>query len=107
MKCSWKEQEKKVFKRLNEKVVCSDGFTMSVQAGETPYCTPRETDAESYTEVEVGFPNREESMLAQYAEDPNDLTGTVYAWVPRQTVVNVIAKHGGMYRVSCLLAFPC
>ena len=95
-----------MFKRLNEKVVCSDGFTMSVQAGKTQYCTPRENDAESYTEVEVGFPNREEPMLTQYAEDPSNLTGTGYAWVPRQTVVNVIAKHGGMLSGELPAGFP-
>ena len=95
-----------MFKKLNEKVVCADGFTMSVQAGATQYCSPRENGAESYTEVEVGFPNREESLLKQYAEDPNDLTGTVYGWVPRQTVVNVIAKHGGMLSGELPAGFP-
>ena len=82
-------------KQLNRSVVCADGFRMSVQANGTAYCEPRD-DAGPYTEVEIGFPNREEPMLKQWAEDPTDPTGTVYAWVPRQVVLNVIAKHGGM-----------
>ena len=82
-------------KKLNSSVVCADGFRMSVQANSTAYCDPRD-NAGPYTEVEVGFPNREEPMLKQWAEDPTDPTGTVYAWVPRQVVLSVIAKHGGM-----------
>ena len=39
-----------------EEVVCADGFSMSVQASETHYCSPREDGAEKYTAVEVGYP---------------------------------------------------
>ena len=80
---------------LNKSVVCADGFRMSVQANGTAYCDPRD-DVGPYTEVEVGFPNRDEPMLRQWAEDPSNPTETVYAWVPRQVDLNVIAKHGGM-----------
>jgi len=82
-------------KKLNSSIVCADGFRMSVQANQTAYCQPRD-DLGPYTEAEVGFPSRAESLLMQWAEDPQDPTGTVYAYVPRQVVLNVIAKHGGM-----------
>ena len=82
--------------KLNEKVVCADGFTMSVQAHAGAYCLPRMTGAPVYREVEVGFPNMEEPMLLEWAEEPKRPTDTVYAWVPVQVVTNVIAKHGGM-----------
>jgi len=82
--------------KLNEKVVCADGFTMSVQAHAGAYCLPRMTGAPVYREVEVGFPNMEEPMLLEWAEEPQRPTDTVYAWVPVQVVTNVIAKHGGM-----------
>ena len=82
--------------KLNEKVVCADGFTMSVQADAGAYCLPRMTGAPVYREVEVGFPNMEEPMLLEWAEEPQRPTDTVYAWVPVQVVTNVIAKHGGM-----------
>ena len=80
---------------LNKSVVCADGFRMSVQASRTAYCAPRD-DEGPYTAVEVGFPHREAPMLKQWAEDPQRPPETVYAWVPRQVVLNVIAKHGGM-----------
>ena len=82
--------------KMNKKVVCKDGFTMSVQAGETQYCHPRETGADKYTEVEIGFPNRPEDLLLEYAENGNRPTETVYAYVPASLVTLVIAKHGGM-----------
>tara|TARA_Y100001938_G_scaffold79554_1_gene109943 strand:- start:884 stop:1225 length:342 start_codon:yes stop_codon:yes gene_type:complete len=77
-------------------VVCADGFTMSVQAHESAYCSPRRDYADPYTSVEVGFPSNAEPLLVEYAEDPESPTMTVYAWVPVQVVTNVIAKHGGM-----------
>ena len=83
-------------RKMYQCVTCADGFSMSVQANGTAYCSPRENSASKYTEVEVGFPTQEEPLLMEYCEDPNDPTGTVYAWVPSQVVTNVIAKHGGI-----------
>jgi len=82
--------------KLNEKVVCADGFTMSVQAHAGAYCIPKMTGAPVYREVEVGYPNRREILLIPYAEDADALTETVYGWVPVQVVTDVLAKHGGM-----------
>ena len=82
--------------KLNELVECADGFTMSVQAHEGAYCSPRMDNAEKYTAVEVGFPSREEPLLLDFAEDSDRPTKTVYGWVPAKVIVNVIAKHGGM-----------
>ena len=82
--------------KMNKNVVCKDGFTMSVQAGETQYCHPRETGADKYTEVEIGFPNRPEDLLLEYAENGDRPTETVYAYVPASLVTLVIAKNGGM-----------
>ena len=79
-----------------ERIVCVDGFSMSVQASRFNYCEPRIDDAHKYTEVEVGFPSNYESLLASYAEDKEDYTGTVYGYVPAQVVVDVCAKHGGV-----------
>ena len=82
--------------KMNKNVVCKDGFTMSVQAGETQYCHPREAGADRYTEVEIGFPNRPEDLLLEYAENGDRPTETVYPYVPAPLVTLVIAKHGGM-----------
>ena len=82
--------------KMNKNVVCKDGFTMSVQAGETQYCHPREAGADRYTEVEIGFPNRPEDLLLEFAEDSDRPTETGYPYVPAPLVTLVIAKHGGM-----------
>ena len=81
---------------LNEKIVCSDGFTMSVQANEYAYCEPRYTGAYQYETVEIGYPSQREELLMEYAERPTEPTDTVYAYVPAALVYAVIVKHGGM-----------
>ena len=81
---------------MNKRVVCSDGFAMSVQARAASYCSPRRDDAERYESVEIGYPNRLETLLLHYAEDPENPEGTVYGWVPVSLVTLIIAKHGGM-----------
>ncbi len=78
------------------RVVCASGFSMSVQAHDGAYCSPRANNAPQYNEVEVGFPSAEEPLLMEWCDDPNDPTGTVYGYVPAQVVTNVIAKHGGI-----------
>jgi len=82
--------------KLNEKIVCADGFEMSVQAHDGAYCEPRANKAERYSAVEVGYPSQVEILLLEFAEDKEMPTETVYGWVPAQTVSLVIAKHGGI-----------
>ena len=83
-------------RKLNEAVVCADGFKMSVQANNSAYCEPRAAGQEKYNLVEVGFPSEKESLLMPWAESPEDPTGTVYGYVPVDIVSNVIVKHGGL-----------
>ena len=77
------------------KVICNDGFEMSVQAGQSLYSEPRDV-ADSYEEAEVGFPSTEEQLLTSYAEDRENLCGTVYGYVPCSIIDEVIEKHGGI-----------
>ena len=79
-----------------EKIICADGFEMSVQASETHYCTPRENHAERYEAVEVGYPMPVEDLLMPYCEDPDKPCETVYGYVPVATVSIILAKHGGV-----------
>ena len=76
-------------------VQCSDGFIMSVQASKSNYCSPR-ADAGPYLDAEVGFPSSYDFYLHEYAEDPNDPTGTVYPHVPAHVIRMCIDAHGGM-----------
>lgn len=84
-----------MIKSYNEKVVCADGFSMSVQAREQSYCSPRD-DFGPYTEVEVGHPSKWDLFLQPYAEDPERPTETIYGWVPYFVVQLCIDSHGGM-----------
>jgi len=82
--------------KLNAPIVCKDGFTMSVQAHEGAYCSPRIDNAERYNEVEVGYPSKAEPLLIDWAENQNAPTGTVYGYVPVARISLVCAKHGGI-----------
>lgn len=77
------------------RVVCKDGFSMSVQASKYHYCTPRDNFG-PYTSFEVGFPTQQEELLLEYAEDRRNPTDTVYGYVPTDVVEAVVAKHGGV-----------
>lgn len=85
--------------RTRPRVRCQDGFEMSVQAGVMLYSIPRLNLSDGdYTACEIGFPNREEELIKQYAEDPKNLTETVYGYVPVKLIDEVIKKHGGFAR---------
>ena len=84
-----------MIKKKNERVVCADGFTMSVQADDFTYCLPR-NDKGPYTAVEIGFPSEYEELIIDWAEDKASPTDTVYGYVPAHIVSLVLAKHGGM-----------
>ena len=86
----------------NPNVICKDGFTMSVQCGQSLYSSPRDV-AKRYREVEIGFPSVPEPLIAEYAEDweiegddDPKLCETVYGYVPVKLVNKVIKKHGGI-----------
>lgn len=77
-------------------IVCADGTTLSVQAGEHMYCTPRDNKG-PYSSVEVGYPSAAPPEIwQQYAEEPDRPTDTVYAYVPIELVSFFIARHGGI-----------
>ena len=76
-------------------VVCNDGFKMSVQVGQSLYSDPKD-DVDHYEEAEVGYPSKEEHLLARYAEDGENLCNTVYGYVPCSIIDRVIEKHGGI-----------
>ena len=77
------------------RVICADGFTVSVQAGRGMYSTPRE-DADRYDAVELGYPSEADEQLMPYAETPERPTDTVYGYVPVELVDSVMEKHGGI-----------
>ena len=85
-------------------IVCSDGFTMSVQVGFSLYSTPKKV-AKRYSAVEIGFPSEREPLIEEYVElgifdtaqgKGVDYTDTVYPYVPVKIVNKVLKKHGGI-----------
>ena len=85
-------------KDLAPKMKLADGTTLSVQASETHYCSPRFHSVIEYTKVEVGYPSREIPEIMEFGEFYNDPppTSTVYAYVPVDILNAVIEKAGGI-----------
>ena len=79
-------------------IKCADGFTMSVQAGNSMnYSSPRKGPG-PFTAVEVGFPNAREELLMPYIDgdaETTEPTDTVYGFVPARGILEVVTKHGG------------
>lgn len=94
--------------KVRRRVVCADGFSLSVQASDFAYCDPRVDDADTYETVEVGYPSEKEPLLMEYIEVkhietkkgshrfPPPPTKQVYPYVPSRLVRAVIELHGGM-----------
>lgn len=84
-----------------KRIVCKDGYSFSCQVNEYAYCNPRKSGAFPYSSVELGFPSEKDTIINSYAEDSKaekDEEGyvdTVYGYVPVQTVIKLIKKHGG------------
>jgi hypothetical protein len=49
------------------RIVCKNGFNLSVQASRSHYCSPK-SDTGSYTHVEVGYPSFEVPELGPYSD---------------------------------------
>ena len=100
-------------RKFFERVVCADGFTVSVQASNFNYCSPRD-DNGPWSSVECGFPSSKDPVLEKWAEDPraevceeSGLVQTVYGWVPSQVILRVIESHGGMVEGELPDMIPC
>lgn len=79
---------------LAKRIVCADGFSLSVQATHGAYCSPRVNIGPWY-QVEVGFPSAEPEFIMGFAEQPEIPTDTVYGYVDIELVEKLIALHGG------------
>ena len=83
-------------RNIAKRVICKDGFSLSVQGHDGAYCSPRANDAYPYSLVEVGFPSEEPELIMEFCEDSSDPTETVYGYVPVKLVENLIDLHGGI-----------
>lgn len=111
------------YQEVRPRIVCNDGYSVSVQASEHMYCEPRYTQWQNeggwqvvngnywlssepprnfktdhftpYESVELGFPSEADELIYEYAENDDDYTSTVYGCVPVKIVEQLIEKHGG------------
>ncbi len=85
-----------ILEAIRPRVICADGYSVSMQVGDGLYSTPRKYGADYYTTVELGYPNMEDELINIYAEDNYDYTETVYPYVPVEIVDKLFEKHGGI-----------
>ena len=78
------------------RLYCNDGYSISVQASEFHYCSPRINGAQDYESVELGFPSEEDELINEFADGGFDYTDTLYGNVPIEIVEKLIEKHGGI-----------
>lgn len=88
-------------RKICKRAVFADGFSISIQAHEDAYCEPRGNGFHAYTSVELGFPSRPCPFIVDYAENPANLTETVYGYVPASIVRKMIEAHGGLVDGEC------
>jgi hypothetical protein len=85
-----------------QRIICKDGFSMSVQAGEGIYSQPRMDNCFPYNQFEVGFPSAKPYNFREYAEfcGTEDYTDTVYPYVPADLIGKEIRYHGGLMKIA-------
>lgn len=79
-------------------IKCADGFSLSVIAGMWVYSSPRDVETGPFAAVEVGYPSERPEpwdAWAEYCENPEDPTSTVYGYVPVDLVRALVESHGG------------
>ncbi|QAV22362.1 hypothetical protein [Proteus hauseri] len=70
---------------LCKRVHCNDGYYVSIQASYGHYCSPRQD-----------LPSEDDQLINAYAECDDCFTETVYPYVPKEVVIALIEKHGGV-----------
>ena len=91
-------------------VECLDGFSISVQAGKIHYCSSKENGAWPYLEFELGYPNREDELILEWAEDINQPTDTVYGIgcdLHNKKAIEKLVKILGIKPNKLSLSFIC
>lgn len=80
------------------RVVCVDGFNISIQASHWHHCDPM-ADRAMWSSFELGYPSAEIEGLDHLRED-RDTHNTTWSNVPVGAVVKLLESHGG------IAAFP-
>ena len=78
------------------RLVCGDGFSMSVQADDVKYCDPCVNGESHYSTVEIGYPSERVEALRPFSSNPDADNETIFGYVPWEIVEQIIADHGGI-----------
>ena len=87
--------------KYNPRIICADGFSMSVQALGWRSCTNRQTEG-PHTHMEGGFPSSPPldpdllSSVENRVDEDADFTETVYPYVAREVFEREFELHGGI-----------
>lgn len=102
-KVTWEEMfnmwdtEREYMSVIFKHIQCKDWYKISIQASYWHYCQPRYTFFHHsmfwYTHMELWYPNQEDDLINEYAEDKDNKTWTVYANVPVEIIENLLKKH--------------
>lgn len=89
------------FMEIRPQFVCADGFRVSIQASALHYSIPREDMCDHYAAFELGYPSAHDELLDEFVDwfgydEKPDWTQSVYTFVPRDVVIRLINKHGGV-----------
>ena len=98
MKYSFRGDSYKEFFFFCPRVYAMDGFSVSLQIHSGSYCSSEKGYRQfghTMQEVEFGFPSEDELMLREYAEEPDNIKGTV-GRIPVNVLEEMFAKHGGI-----------
>jgi len=79
-------------------VYAKDGFNVSLQVNKGNYCSSENgyrTLGHTMEDVEFGFPSENDLDFADYAEDSDNITGTV-GRIPVSVLETIFEKHGGI-----------
>lgn len=88
--------------QIRPRIICSDGFSVSIQASCFHYCIPR-NNLGPYTHFELGFPSEIVDDWIPYcegsaeSEDPREM---VYPRVPIHLIVNELKLRGDVELIS-------
>lgn len=76
---------------IRDHIVLADGKTISIQASEYHYCSPRSTESDRYDSVEVWGWGEKETFFDEWSPD-----GDPASFVPVERVNEYIMLHGGI-----------
>jgi hypothetical protein len=99
---AWERAPRYPLRSVNRRILCADGFAVSVQASANHYANDASSEAPywhmdrevsyPFTTFEVGYPTADPEPAEVWSEYDS---GGVWAWVPRQVVADLLALHGG------------